>query len=468
MKIRKRLWALLLSAVLLITYMPAMAFADDTQDAANAVPESAEYVGADLRGVVGTDRILGLEDPSPGGNRFDVTFSDGSVKEFCWPEADDEVDEDLEGAFIYDKNTYLYAEIDEEEGEVSFKEGINSDVKLTLTVHYCEGEEEAVASLPVTTEVHCMYDNKPLGIKFIPAEGFKAECNAGPVMLTEEIFYAPGNCFEVTYEGWDDNYEAYTVYKSRVEYYNFGNDAEGNTIEGFAINGNPERYGSFTLDDGVYCELTRGEETEVEFSYTEYIPEFDDYETVYFTVPVTATKYNPYANWPVYAYTGKVRTPSFMVYDNDDTLIDPSEYDVTYDPEKKMGWYEATITFKDKEKYVDSITGSYGIGPAAPKITKLVAGKKSMTVKWKKLTAAQLKNVDGYYIEMSTDRSFINNYKSVWISKKAIKSGKKLVKNLKKGKRYYVRMYAYKKITQDGESFRMYSNYSKLSYRKTK
>ena len=186
-------------------------------------------------------------------------------------------------------------------------------------------------------------------------------------------------------------------------------------------------------------------------------------------MPFKATKYEPYANWPIYTYNGSVKKPVFKVYyGSGDKVLDPSEYEVKYEPVKKMGWYDAEIVFKDKEKFTSSIYGSYGIGPAAPKLTKLVAGKKSLTVKWKKPTAKQLKNVDGYYIELSTDKNFIGNYRKVYVRKKAVKSGKKLVKKLKKGRKYYVKMYAYKKITQDGEKFKMPSADSKIKYKKTK
>lgn len=483
MKMRNRLWALLLLAAMIITFVPSAAFADDlgsagtaaaateatNNDAGSAFPESAVYIGALLRGVVGTNRILSLENPAPAGNRFDVTFSDGSIKEFRWPEEHDEsADSYPEGTFVYDENTYLYADVYEDgDRQVSFKEGLNKNVRLQLYVHYMSGGEEEIAVLSAFTDVMCAYDRMPLNIEFVPAEGFTLECTAGPNYLTDSLFYGEGNQFVVTYEGWNANEEGYRVYKAHMKYFNT-TDEEGNPWEGFALNGNPSRYGEFTLDDGVYCEPNLGETVNLEFTYTEFIPEYDKYETVSFTVPVKAAKYDPYAKFNVYTYTGKPITPNFKVYDNDEKLIDPSEYEVEYEPASKMGWYDATITFKDKEKYVDSITAYYGIGPAAPKLTKLVAGKKSMTIKWKKLTAAQLKNVDGFYIELSTDKHFINNFKRVQVSKKAIKSGKKLVKGLKKGKKYYVMMYAYKTTTQDGEKLKVYSNDSKILYKKTK
>ena len=156
------------------------------------------------------------------------------------------------------------------------------------------------------------------------------------------------------------------------------------------------------------------------------------------------------------------------VYDYKDELVDPSEYTVSSEKAKKMGWYEATITFKDKEKYVDSINAYYSIGPASPKLTKVTAGKKRLTVKWNKMSAKKLKKIDGFYIEVSTDSDFLNIVKNVKVSKKAFKSKKKLIKGLKKGKTYYVRMYSYKNITQDGEKETILSNFSKVLHKKTK
>ena len=97
-----------------------------------------------------------------------------------------------------------------------------------------------------------------------------------------------------------------------------------------------------------------------------------------------------------------------------------------------------------------------------------MAGKKKLTVKWKKPSATQLKRIDGYYIELSTDKYFMGNYKRVRVSKSDVRKGKKLVKNLRKGKKYYVRLYAYKTVTQDGEKFKMGSGYSKVKTIKVK
>lgn len=464
MKMRTGLWVLLLSAALILTFMPMAAFADDTA----AEPVSAVYEGAPLRGVVNTNRVLSLEEPSPGGNWFTVTFSDGSEKTFRWPESYDEsADSYPEGAFVYDENTYLFAEVyDDGKTPVSFQEGWNNNIRLHLSVHYVAGSEEKLKSITTYDDVICVYDNKPLSVTFVPAEGFTLECPAGPNYLTDELFYGEGNEFVVRCEGWDAGEGCYTRYNRHYKYIETEGE-DGETVRSFALNGRPN-YLEFSLDEGVDCDLAFGEEYDVEFSYSEYIDELGDFETVTFTVPVKATKYNAYADWPIYGYTGSKRTAKFKVYDNDDNLIDPSEYTVANNTATKMGWYDAEISFKDKEKYVDPVIGTFGIGPAAPKLTKLTAGKKSLTVAWKKLSAAQLKNVDGFYIELSTSKGFGKDYKVVKASKADIKAGKKVVKNLKKDKTYYVRMFAFKKITQDGEKFNMPSADSNVLNKKTK
>lgn len=486
MKMKKKIWALLLSAVMIVTYLPAMAFADDTVndngDAAEneladvAEPVSAFYEGAALRGVVGTNRILSLEDPAHNGNAFVVQFSDGTEKVFRVPESFDESAETYpEGAFVYDEDTYLFAEIDDSAGDVSFTEGWNYGVRLQLAVHYGSGDDEAVSSVPVTADVICAYDNMPLSVRFVPAEGFELESYAGPNFLDDTLFYGEGNCFEVDCRGWAEGdsdkgiEEGYIEYTRKYQYVK-GVDDSGEEVEGFFLNGrlNYIESGYIVSED---CDLEYGKDNEIEFTYMEYIDALDEWVEVPFTVTVKATKYNPYAkdDGKIYAYTGSTRKLSFKMYDNDGKLIPSTEYTISpKNAAKKMGWYDATITFKNKDKYVDSVPVYYGIGPASPKLTKLTAGKKSLTVRWKKLSAKQLKTIDGFYIKLSTDKHFYNNVKTVKVTKKAFKSGKKLVKGLKKGKRYYVKMYAYKSIKRNGITFKMRSADSKIMYRKTK
>ena len=78
----------------------------------------------------------------------------------------------------------------------------------------------------------------------------------------------------------------------------------------------------------------------------------------------------------------------------------------------------------------------------AVSIKKPVAGKKSMIVRWKKLSKNDRKKISKIQIQYSTDKKFRKNVKTTYAGKTA---DKKKIKNLKRRKRYYIRVRAYKK-----------------------
>lgn len=94
--------------------------------------------------------------------------------------------------------------------------------------------------------------------------------------------------------------------------------------------------------------------------------------------------------------------------------------------------------------------------PKKMKIGSLKAGKKSLTVKWKKQ-----KDITGYEIQYSTKKDFSSGVKTVKV-KSAKKTSRKL-KGLKAKKKYYVRIRSYKK--SDGGC---YSEWSSVKSKKTK
>ena len=89
--------------------------------------------------------------------------------------------------------------------------------------------------------------------------------------------------------------------------------------------------------------------------------------------------------------------------------------------------------------------------PKGTSISKLTAGNKAITVRWKK----QTKGTDGYQIQYATNRSFTKNKKSVTVS--GAKKTSKKISGLKAGKTYYVRIRTYK--TAAGVKY--YSGWSK-------
>ncbi|MDO4484963.1 MAG: fibronectin type III domain-containing protein [Bacillota bacterium] len=121
-------------------------------------------------------------------------------------------------------------------------------------------------------------------------------------------------------------------------------------------------------------------------------------------------------------------------------------------------------TYKFRIKAYDTVNGAtrYGTATAAKSaapalsktsITKLQAGSKKITVKWKKVSGAK-----GYKIYRATSKS--GKYKCI----KTTKSTSYTNKSLKKGKKYYYKVRAYRVV--DGKT--KYSSYSAVKYIKAK
>ena len=90
------------------------------------------------------------------------------------------------------------------------------------------------------------------------------------------------------------------------------------------------------------------------------------------------------------------------------------------------------------------------------KISKITAGKKKLTVKWKKQ-----KEINGYEVEYSLNEDFSD---SKTLTIKNPKANGKYIKKLKAKKKYYVRVRVYK--TVNGKKY--YSEWSKVKSAKTK
>ena len=90
----------------------------------------------------------------------------------------------------------------------------------------------------------------------------------------------------------------------------------------------------------------------------------------------------------------------------------------------------------DKEKAEDPGDSKSGIGVPSVRSVKAKASGKAFTVSWKKLSAAQQKNVTKIQIQYSTSKKF-KQYRTVLASKG---SSSKNITGLKKGKTYYVRV----------------------------
>ena len=161
-----------------------------------------------------------------------------------------------------------------------------------------------------------------------------------------------------------------------------------------------------------------------------------------------------------YTYNGKNRKPAVTVKDVDGDTIKASEYTVAYPKNcKNVGKY--TVTIKFKNHYTGTVKKTYEIKPKSTSISKVTAGKKKFTVKWKK----QATQTTGYQIQYSTSSKF-KNAKTVTVSKNSTTS--KTVSKLSGKKKYYVRVRTYKTVKVNGKNTKIYSSWSKAKTVTTK
>ncbi|MGN1123129.1 MAG: fibronectin type III domain-containing protein, partial [Eubacterium sp.] len=90
-------------------------------------------------------------------------------------------------------------------------------------------------------------------------------------------------------------------------------------------------------------------------------------------------------------------------------------------------------------------------------ISKLKKGKKQFTLYWKKLSG-----VSGYQVQYSTSKKFYKSKtKTVTVKGNKSKKPSKTIKKLKSGKKYYVRVRAYKKVKVNGKTMTYFGDWSK-------
>mgnify|MGYP001625731565 FL=1 len=95
-----------------------------------------------------------------------------------------------------------------------------------------------------------------------------------------------------------------------------------------------------------------------------------------------------------------------------------------------------------------------------PILKKCKAGKRKITVKWKKISLA-----DGYQIQYAMKRNFKKKVQTITITNK--KKTRKIIKKLKSRKKYFVRVRAYSKVGGSG-SATVYSGWSAVKKIKVK
>ena len=135
-----------------------------------------------------------------------------------------------------------------------------------------------------------------------------------------------------------------------------------------------------------------------------------------------------------YTYNGKSHTPSVKVYDQKGKMLSADQYTVKYSSGRKnLGSY--TVDVYGKGAVTGTASAKYVITPAKMKTPSVKAGKKKLTVKWKKLGGGS-QSYQIYVLKKGTKKA-----------KYYISTGSsKTIKKLSKKKYYYTKIRSYKKI----------------------
>ena len=141
-------------------------------------------------------------------------------------------------------------------------------------------------------------------------------------------------------------------------------------------------------------------------------------------------------------YTGKAVKPAVKVVLNGKTLTRGRDYTVSYSYNTNIGI--AIVEVTGIGDYTGTAMATFRINPRAVTGLKLTAGKGRLTASWKKSPG----DVDGYQLQYGLKKNF-RGAKKVTVRKAA--TLKKVLKNLKKGKIYYVRIRTWK--TDSGKKY---------------
>ena len=140
-------------------------------------------------------------------------------------------------------------------------------------------------------------------------------------------------------------------------------------------------------------------------------------------------------------YSGKGLKSGATVTLDGKKLTSGKDYVLSYENNISVGKANAVIT--GIGKYKGAKRASYKINPKSTSLSKLTAGKKKMTVKWKKLTKGMaFFKVTGYQVQYGTKSSFKGAKK---VTVKGSSKSKRVIKKLKSRKKYYVRIRSYMK-----------------------
>jgi len=132
-------------------------------------------------------------------------------------------------------------------------------------------------------------------------------------------------------------------------------------------------------------------------------------------------------------YTGSAFKPSVTVKG----LKNGTDYTVSYKNNKAVG--KATVTIKGKGAVNGTVTKTFKILPKKAAISKATPGKKKLTVKM----GTKVSSTGGSTYQIAYKQKGTSKWKYTTTTKQS-----KVIKKLKKGKRYYVKVRAYKTVSK--------------------
>lgn len=158
-------------------------------------------------------------------------------------------------------------------------------------------------------------------------------------------------------------------------------------------------------------------------------------------------------------FNNKNKTPRVTVVDAEGNIV-ASKATFATKSRKAVGKYKVTVKLTG-DNYEGSKTVYFKINPKGVSLSKVTAGKKSFTAKWKKPSSTYTKQMTGYQIKYSTS-SKMSKAKTVTV--KGTKATSKTIKKLKAKKYYYVQLRTYKTV----KGVKYYSGWSKVKKVKIK
>ena len=163
-----------------------------------------------------------------------------------------------------------------------------------------------------------------------------------------------------------------------------------------------------------------------------------------------------------YTYNGKAKKPKirhmeFTDEDGYESAIPASQYSIKYAYKNNVkigtGKVTATIQFKGNYKGTFKANETFTICPKPTKITKIIRGKRTLRIKWKKVK----KNISGYYVLVEDVNGIRYPSHDKYVSKKKTSC---TFKGLKRHREYNVSVLTYKKVK--GKKYFQWQDRSKV------